>query len=149
MSIDRGARQILLHGALLILVGLIWGLLVPHTPYPRLALGAHIQFLTNGLLLVVMAGLLLQFRPAVGPRSIWAMLLSAWLIWLMALSEAANSWWGSNQILAISAAQAGATGGKSWQELLLTLTHICAGLVLIVAWGLLTLGLYRRGHAPD
>jgi hypothetical protein len=25
---------------------------VPHTPYPRLALGPHIQFVTNGLLLI-------------------------------------------------------------------------------------------------
>jgi hypothetical protein len=49
MSIHSSSRQILIHGLMLVLVGLVWGLVVPNTPYPRLALGAHIQFETNGL----------------------------------------------------------------------------------------------------
>ena len=138
------SHQILIHGLLLVMVGLLWGFVVPHTLFPRLALGAHIQFVTNGLLFIVMAALLLKLPHSVGPRSATVMVLAAWLTWLMALSEAANAWWGTTQMLPIAAAQAGATGGAAWQELVVMLTHIAAGLGLVVAWGLLVAGFLKR-----
>ena len=147
MAVRDGGRSILLHGLLLILVGLAWGLFVPLAPYPRLALTAHIQFLTNGLLLVVLAGLLLSLRHAVGGRSVRIMLLAAWLTWPMALSEVANAWWGTNQMLPLAAAAAGVPGGAPWQELTLKLTHAAAALGLITAWALLVIGFVRR--PPD
>ena len=147
MSIHSSSRQILIHGLMLVLVGLVWGLVVPNTPYPRLALGAHIQFETNGLLFIVLATLLLALPHRVGRLSVRVMLLAAWLTWAMALSEVANAWWGTNQMLPIAAAQAGATGGAPWQELVVKLTHIGAGLSLIVAWSLLVVGFVQRG--PD
>ena len=147
MSIHSSSRQILIHGLMLVLAGLVWGLVVPNTPYPRLALGAHIQFETNGLLFIVLATLLLALPHRVGRLSVRVMLLAAWLTWAMALSEVANAWWGTNQMLPIAAAQAGATGGAPWQELLVKLTHIGAGLSLIVAWLLLVVGFVKR--APD
>ena len=55
MNDANGAKQILIHGMLFILVGLLWGLVVPHTPYPRLALDAHIGFEGSGLLYIVLA----------------------------------------------------------------------------------------------
>jgi len=62
MNIASGSRQILIHGMIFILVGLLWGLVVPHTPYPRLALGAHVQFEGSGVLFIVIAILLLKLR---------------------------------------------------------------------------------------
>ncbi|MDH4380963.1 MAG: hypothetical protein QE509_03625 [Gammaproteobacteria bacterium] len=147
MSIHSSSRQILVHGLMLVLVGLVWGLVVPNTPYPRLALGAHLQFETNGLLFIVLATLLLALPHRVGRLSVRVMLLAAWLTWAMALSEVANAWWGTNQMLPIAAAQAGATGGAPWQELVVKLTHIGAGLSLMVAWSLLVVGFVKR--APD
>ena len=147
MSIHSSSRQILIHGLMLVLVGLVWGLVVPSTPYPRLALGAHIQFETNGLLFIVLATLLLALPHRVGRLSVRVMLLAAWLTWAMALSEVGNAWWGTNQILPIAAAQAGATGAAPWQELVVKLTHIGAGLCLIVAWFLLVVGFVQR--TPD
>ena len=147
MSIPGGGRQILLHGMLLVLVGLVWGLAVPATPHPRLALGAHIQLVTNGMLLLVLATVLLTLPHAVWPRSLWAMVGAAWLTWAMALSEVANSWWGTTQMLPIAAAQAGVTGGAPWQEQVVALTHIGAGLGLIVAWALLLIGFLRQPSA--
>lgn len=141
--------QILTHGLLLVMVGLLWGFAVPLTPYPRLALGAHIQFVSNGLLILVMAILLLKLPHRVGPKSARVILLSAWLAWLMALSEAANAWWGTNQMLPIAAGQAGAKGGLAWQELVVKLTHLAAGLGLLVAWGLLVLGFLRSQNVEN
>jgi hydroxylaminobenzene mutase len=137
------ARQTLLHGSLLILAGLAWGFVVPKTPYPRLALGAHIQFVTNGLLLMAAAIVLLKVPHRVGPRSAAVLLLAAWLTWPMALSECANAWWGTTHMLPLAAAQARATGAAAWQERVIMITHIAAGLALLVAWTLLVLGLLR------
>jgi (hydroxyamino)benzene mutase len=144
MNSTNGARQILIHGMTFILVGLLWGLVVPHTPYPRLALDAHIGFEGSGLLYIVLAVLLLKLPHRIGCKSIGVMLLSAWLTWIMLLSEVANAWWGTIQMLPIAAHQAGATGGTPWQELTVKLAHIVAGLVLIAAWTLLIIGFVRK-----
>lgn len=144
MSIPSGSRQILIHGLFLVLFGLVWGFAVPATPHPRLALGAHIQFMTNGMLYLILAIALLSIPHRVGIKSVAVMVVSAWLTWTMALSEVANSWWGTRQVLPIAAAQAGATGGLPWQELVVTLTHLAAGVGLIMAWSLLIIGILRR-----
>ncbi len=152
MNVQDRSRQILMHGLTLVLAGLLWGFVVPHTPFPRLALAAHIQFVTNGILIIVMATLLLKVPHNVGPKSAGVMLLAAWLIWPMALSEAANAWWGTTQMLPIAASQAGAMGGAAWHELVVKLTHISAGLVLVVAWALLAAGFLKKSavvESPD
>jgi hypothetical protein len=143
MDVHSGSRQLLLHGMVLVLVGLVWGLVVAGTPHPRLALGAHIQLVLNGMLFILQATALLALPHRVGGRSIGIMVIAAWLTWSMALSEVANSWWGTMQPLAIAASQAGVTGGEAWQELVLKLTHIGAGLGLIVAWLLLVIGFWK------
>jgi hydroxylaminobenzene mutase len=144
VSIQGRGRHLLIHGLMLVMVGLLWGFVVPQTPHPRLALGAHIQFITNGILLITMAVIVLKLPHDVGRKSAWVMLLAAWLIWPMVLSEAANAWWGTTQMLPIAASQAGATGGSAWHELVVTVTHAAAGLGLVAAWGLLVVGVLRK-----
>lgn len=144
MKTQNRSRQVLVQGLLLVMVGLLFGFVVPHTPHPRLALGAHVQFVTNGLLFLVMGVLLLKLPHNVGPKSTAVMLLATWLTWLMAVSEAANGWWGTTQMLPIAAAQAKASGGAAWQESVVKLTHIAAGLGLVIAWGLLVAGFVRK-----
>ena len=128
MRVRSGGRQILIHGIALVLAGLVWGLVVPATPYPRLALTAHIQFESNGVLFIVLAMILLTLPHRVGPTAARVIVLSVWLTWAMVLSEVANAWWGTNQILPIAGSQAGATGGEPWQELIVKLTHVVAAL---------------------
>lgn len=149
MSVHAGSRQILIHGMALILAGLVWGLVIPATPFPRLALGAHIQFVTNGLLFMVLAAAMLALPHRVGIKSVWVMVVAVWLTWGMALSEVANAWWGTTQMLPITASQAGATGGSSWQEVIVGLTHISAGIGLIVAWSLLLIGFVTHSSAAE
>jgi (hydroxyamino)benzene mutase len=141
------SRHVLLQGLLLVMAGLLWGFVVSLTPFPRLALVAHIQFMVNGLLLIALATLLLKLPHQVGPRSAGAMVMASWLIWPMVLSQAANAWWGTNQVLPLAAQQAGATGGAAWQELAMKATHLVAGLALAVAWGLLVAGFVKQPAA--
>lgn len=143
-SAAKGGRGILVHGMVFILVGLLWGLVVPHTPYPRLALGAHIQFEQSGILFMILGILLPTLPHGVGSKSVCVMLLAVWLTWIMAFSEVANAWWGTIQMLPIAGHEAGATGGMAWQELVVKLTHILAGVGLIVAWILLIVGFVRK-----
>ena len=93
---------------------------------------------------IVMGVLLLKLPHNVGPKSTAVMLLATWLTWVMAFSEAANAWWGTTQMLPIAAAQAKASGGAAWQESVVKLTHIAAGLSLVIAWGLLVVGFVRK-----
>jgi hypothetical protein len=129
---------------MLVLFGLLWGAVVPHTPYPRLALTAHIQFMVNGMLFTVMALLLLTIPNKVGPRSFSVMLVSAWLTWIMVASEVGNAWWGANEVLPLAADQAGAKGGTAVQELTVTLAHVLSSVGLIVAWVLLVAGFWGK-----
>lgn len=149
MDMRSGGRQILCHGMLMVLAGLVWGLVVPATPHPRIALGAHIQFTTNGMLFLVLATMLLALPHDVGPKSLRVMVLAAWLTWGMALSEAANAWWGAAKMLPIVAGQAGATGGAPWQESVVQATHVAAAIGLIAAWVLLVVGFFGRGRGGD
>jgi hypothetical protein len=55
------------------------------------------------------------------------MVAAAWLTWVMAMSEVANSWWGTTKMLPIAASQAGATGGMPLQELIVSVAHVAAG----------------------
>lgn len=144
MQLNSATRQLLLHGLILVLVGLLWGLVVPATPHPRLALGAHIQFMTNGMLFIVLATALLALPHSVGRKSVRVMVVAAWLTWAMALSEVANSWWGTREMLPIAAGQAGASGGQPVQELIVSIAHIAAGVGLISAWALLLIGFLRQ-----
>lgn len=149
MTIQTGSKQVLMHGLALILAGLIWGFAPPLTPYPRLALGAHLQFETNGLLFVVLGILLLKLPHRVGVKAVAVMVASAWLTWLMALSEVANAWWGTSQMLPIAAKQAGATGAAPWQELVVKLCHIPAALGLILSLGLLIIGFLKHREPAE
>lgn len=147
MQVQRAARQILLHGLSLVMAGIIWGIFAPMTPYPRLGLAAHIQFTSNGMLFMILAILLLKVPNRVGPKSALVMLAAAWLIWPLLLSEVANAWWGTNQMLSLAAAQAGATGGEPWQELVVKIAHIVPSLLFIPAWGLLVVGFIGKNEA--
>jgi len=132
-----------------VLAGIIWGLVIPHTPFPRLALSAHIQAVLNGMLFILMAVLLLTLPHKVSARSALIMLIAVCLTWLTVISEIANAWWGTAESLAIAAQQAGASGGSMWQEQFVKLTHIPAIIGLIVAWILLIAGFVKKPDPHD
>jgi len=140
------SRSNLRQGAVYMLVGLVWGMLVPTTPFPRLALGAHIQLTANGVMFLV-AGLVIRHLPkAKGGLSGKILVAGPWLTWLVMLSEMANAWWGTRNMLPIAAQQAGATGAEGWQENIVTVTHLIGAVVLIAYWGTILIGLLRK---PD
>lgn len=132
--------SLLRHGSGLIGFGLLFGFAVPFTPYPRLALTAHIQFAVEGTM-VVAAGLLLDSKPFRNPSGQatdktvaeylvpWQRRVVYWGltgIWVTLLSEAANAWWGTQWVLKIAHDAAGLTGdgpASIWMERVVAVAH--------------------------
>jgi len=131
------------NGALMILVGLLSGMAVAAAPYPRLMLTAHIQFLVNGMVSVFAGIMLKTFLSVAGRRGATLIVWAHVSAWAVCFSEAAAAFWGANKALPIAAAQAGAPGAASWQESLVTVCHVVPALLLIAAWILLVLGVYK------
>ena len=92
------SRSNLRQGAVYMLVGLVWGMMIPASAYPRLALGAHIQLTAHGVMFLV-AGLVILHLPIV-KSGVSAKILIAgpWLTWPVMLTEMANAWWGRSEI---------------------------------------------------
>jgi hydroxylaminobenzene mutase len=150
MSTSGGVgRSNLRQGAAYLMVGLLWGLAIAATPFPRLALGAHLQLTTHGVMFLV-AGLVI-LHQGLGSRPASRVILTAapWLTWPVPLSEMANAWWGTRELLPIAAQQAGAPGGTSWQEAIVSGAHIFGAMVLIVYWGTILVGLFSRTSASS
>lgn len=145
---DRISLSTLRQGAAYILIGLLWGIVIPKTPFPRLALGAHIQLTAHGVMFLT-AGLVIAHRSLGSSRLAAAILTAApWLTWPVMLTEMANAFWGTHDMLPIAAAQAQAPGAAPWQEAAVTLTHIFGALVLIAYWGTILRGLFTKPAVP-
>ncbi len=136
------SRSNLRQGAVYMLVGLVWGMVIPATPFPRLALTAHIQLTANGVMFLV-AGLIILHLPVAKSSVSKAILIAGpWLTWPVMLTEMANAWWGTRKMLPIAAGQAGATGAVPWQENFVTVAHLIGAVVLIAYWGVILAGLF-------
>ena len=142
------SRSILRQGAVYMLVGLIWGMVIPATPFPRLALGAHIQLTVHSVMFLVAGLVILHLPKTTGSVSATILTAGPWLTWPVMLSEMANAWWGTLKMLPISAEQAGAKGAEAWQEYVVTVTHLIGAVALIAFWGVILVGLLRKPVEP-
>ncbi|KAJ3047957.1 hypothetical protein HK097_011019 [Rhizophlyctis rosea] len=148
------ALSVLRHGMGLIVAGLVWGFFIPQTPFPRLALTAHIQFQAEGAM-ILLAGLLLNSKPF--PKSdvqvastlsaLQARLvrIGAIMVWPILLSEVANAWWGTKATLPLLYA-AGVPShwtAEEWQELVLAVTHYGGSPFIVLAMGILLFSLFK------
>jgi hydroxylaminobenzene mutase len=142
-NLTYASRSNLRQGAVYMLVGLIWGMVVPATPFPRLALTAHIQLTANGIMFLVAGLVILRLPIAKSGVSAKILVAGPWLTWPVMLTEMVNAWWGARKMLPIVAVQAGAVGAQPWQETSVTVAHLIGALVLIVYWGVILAGLFR------
>jgi hypothetical protein len=94
------ARDLMLSGALMFMGGLIVGLAVYSSRYPRITLYAHIEGTSYGGSMVVI-GLLISQTKFVGDlnsRELFMIWLSQIVGWPMWLSQLAQCFWGTNQM---------------------------------------------------
>ncbi len=143
------SRSSLRQGVVYILVGLVWGLAIHSAGYPRLALGAHLQLMTHGVMFLVVG--LLVSHLGLGRSGLTRGILIAgpWLTWPLILTEMANAWWGTHDILPLAAKEAGAPGAASWQELIVTVGHALGVLVMLIYWGAIAAEVFARPKARE
>jgi len=143
------SRSNLRQGAIYMMVGLIWGMAIPATPFPRLALGAHIQLTVNGIMFLVAGLVILHLPITTGSVSAKILIAGPWLVWPVMLTEMGNAWWGTRNMLPIAAEQAGAAGAAAWQENIVTVAHLLGAVALIAYWGVILGGLFREPRVPE
>ena len=132
-------RQLLWHGALLFLLGLVTGLVQQQLTNPRMGLAAHLEGLMNGTFLLAIGATWHELK--LGPRgaavAYWTALYGAYANWAVTTIAAA---------LGTSAMTPLASAGFSaaqWQEALVTFGFVSVGIAMLVAVVLLLVG-YRR-----
>ncbi|KAK9364816.1 hypothetical protein V1509DRAFT_471017 [Lipomyces kononenkoae] len=139
------ALSLLRSGISMQLFGLLWGFIVALTPFPKLALTAHIQSMAQGSM-ILGVGLLLR-QPNLLNLSRLELTMIWWgfgLAWPVVIVQCFNAFWGTNKLLPIAAASAGAKGAKPWQEQTLSLTLMLSSMVLIVSFAVIVLALFRE-----
>jgi hypothetical protein len=91
------------NGAILLTTSLLWGTQIAQTPYPRIALSTHVNMLQHGLLSIA-AGLILREHGLVGKMEEWqnwVVFIPHMYMWVLAITNACNSFWGTNKFLTI------------------------------------------------
>lgn len=136
MQIDPLAKQLLFHGTLLFLLGLINGLAIPRLRNPRMGLSAHLAGVQNGLVLWAF-GLIWPYAT-LGAAAVtaWSAIGSMYAIWLALLLAAA---WGTSKSTPIAGAGHSSSAGK---EAIVSALLVVGSLAIIVATALLLVGLW-------
>lgn len=67
---------------------------------------------------------MLHLRVAESGWSARILTAGPWLTWPVMLTEMANGWWGARKALPLAAEQSGALGAASWQEAIVSLSHL-------------------------
>ncbi len=97
--------SLLIKSSLLLqLTGLIWGLFVGSAPYPRLALVAHIEAMSNSAMFMGTGLLLRSNYLSLGTKQLKAVLWGELLFYVPIAIEAINGWWGANKMLPLVSA---------------------------------------------
>ena len=135
-------RQLLWHGMVLFLLGLLVGLIEQKFTNTRMGLAAHLEGVMNGTFLIALGAIWTQVRlsPAAKTIAFWTGLYGAYVNWLITLLAAV---FGTGALSPITAA--GRTG-QPWQESLVTIGFMSVGVTIVASSILVLVGL--RGRAP-
>lgn len=96
------ATSLLKSGSLLLATGFLFGIFIPHTRYPRIALSLHMNMIQHGFLSIA-AGLILHQHGLVtlSPWQIWLVSLPHFYLWILNAVALCNCWWGTNKALTL------------------------------------------------
>lgn len=102
MSQTACAVGLLQSGSLLLATSFLWGIFIPRTPHPRIALSNHVSMIQYSFLSIA-AGLILYQRGLVNLTEwqVWLVTLSHLYLWPLSFVAVLNTWWGTNKTLTI------------------------------------------------
>lgn len=140
MMADKG-KQLVWHGVFLFLIGLLTGFAIPALTNPRLGLSAHMEALLNGMVLVLLGGVVwkyLRLSDRLGQLIFWLFICAAYANWFFCLLAAI---FGANKNLPIASA---GYSVPAWQEVPVEIGLGLGALGITLACILVLYGL-RRG----
>lgn len=114
MAENETQRQLVWHGIFLFLIGLLSGFAIPALTNPRLGLSAHMEALLNGIVLIIVGGIVwkyLRLSERMERLVFWLFIYAAYANWFFCLLAAI---FGANKILPIAS---GEHTVAPWQEI--------------------------------
>jgi (hydroxyamino)benzene mutase len=132
------SRRLMRLGALLFLLGLFTGLLIPILANPRMGLSSHVEGVMSGILLIIMGLIWPRIRLSDGAMRVtgWLLIYGAFANWANPLLAAAWAAGGSMMPMASKGLK-----GTPVQEMVIGILSVSLALALItgishVLWGL-------------
>lgn len=134
------ARSLMARGAVLFLLGLVAGLMVPAMTNPRMGLAGHLEAVMNGMFLIAVGAA--WSRVSLPPR------LMPWTSGLLSYGAYANclfvvlaAIFGASRTMPIAGA---GYSGLPWQENLIYIGLASVVVAMLAGCGLLVWGFFRR-----
>jgi hydroxylaminobenzene mutase len=145
MANESHARILAALGAVLFLLGLLTGAVVPAVRNPRMGLSAHLEGVMNGTFLMVLGAIWHHVRlsRAFSGLAFWLLVYGTFANWLFTLLGGA---FGTGRLTPLAAA--GMTAAP-WQETLVAVGLISLSLAMVIGCGLLVWGLFRRAESRE
>lgn len=140
MANDSHSRTLVGLGALLFLLGLMTGVLVPAVRSPRIGLSAHLEGVMNGTFLMVLGAIWhhVHLSQPLSRLCCSLRVYGTFANWLSVLLGAA---FGAGRLMPIAG---GGVSAQPWQEFVVGFGLISLSVAMVVGCGLLTWGLFRR-----
>jgi hydroxylaminobenzene mutase len=133
-------RQLLWHGILLFLLGLIVGFIEQKFANPRMGLAAHLEGLMNGIFLIALGAIWteIELSARLQATAYWSVLYGAYGNWVITTLAAV---FGTAAMTPITAA---GHRGQPWQEHVITFGFASVGIAIVVAVTVILWGLRRN-----
>ena len=141
---ETNSRKIIAAGAILFLLGLITGFIIPLVENSRMGLAGHLEGVMNGTFLIAVGAvwtrLILSTR--LERLAFWLLLYGTYANWLLVLLAAI---FGTSEMTPIAGA---GYSGLPWQETLVTAGLSSVGITMLIACIILAIGFMRHPDSP-
>lgn len=139
---DSISRKIIAAGAILFLLGLITGFIIPLLENSRMGLAGHLEGVMNGTFLIAVGAVWTRLILSTGfeRTAFWLLLYGTYANWLFVLLAAI---FGTSEMTPIAGA---GYSGLPWQETLVTAGLSSVGIAMLIACIILVIGFVRH---PD
>ena len=139
---ETNSRKIIAAGAILFLLGLITGVIIPLVENSRMGLAGHLEGVMNGTFLIAVGAVWARLVLSTGVERLafWLLLYGTYANWLLVLLAAI---FGTSEMTPIAGA---GYSGLPWQETLVTVGLSSVGITMLAACIILVIGFIRH---PD
>lgn len=142
---DSISRKIVAAGAILFLLGLITGFIIPLLENSRMGLASHLEGVMNGTFLIAVGAVWTRLVLSTGfeRTAFWLLLYGTYANWLLVLLAA---FFGTSEMTPIAGA---GYSGLPWQETLVTAGLSSVGIAMLIACIILVIGFVRHPDSPE